>query len=82
MCVKCGHIIKTLSSLFLGRTTTCCLLKDLKNAPTEGFQPVTSWSLGGHHIHIVTEGIEPVTFWSQGGHHIHIVTEEIEPVTS
>ncbi|KAH3740275.1 hypothetical protein DPMN_046977 [Dreissena polymorpha] len=54
----------------------------LKNAPTEGFQPVTSWSLGGHHIHIVTEGIEPVTFWSQGGHDIHIVTEEIEPVTS
>ena len=30
---------------------------DLKNAPTVGIEPMTSLSLGGHHIHYATATI-------------------------
>ncbi|KAH3864905.1 hypothetical protein DPMN_027938 [Dreissena polymorpha] len=40
---------------------------DLKNAPTVGIEPMTSRSLGGHHIHYTT-----ATEWNPWGYPGHI----------
>jgi len=54
------RLIETLSSPFPGpRTSTWVSEGDLKNAPTAGIEPMTSRSLGRHHIHYTTATLVP-----------------------